>query len=286
VLVPSLEVFVTRPSRAAATGGLLAGGLLALALPAVPASAQAAPAPVGAQLTVVHGVRGLVADVRLDDQLVLSGFAPERVTDPLTVPAGTHRVQVWPTGAATSTPPVIDQTVTLTDGQVVTAGVGLGPDGPQITLFDDAGLLPDSGSTALAVRGLADSEPVTVRAAERTVAEGLASGQQQVQQVAPGTYPVTVTPGAGGAPLVPAQDVPVVAGRAVVLYLIGSQRESTLGWVAQTVRPGAAAAPLRVDTGSGPVPAAGDASTTAAVLGLPTAVLAAVALRRRRPAAS
>lgn len=278
-----------RPLRPVLAGGLLAGGLLALALPAIPASAQTAPAvpaPAPAQLTVVHGVRGLVADVRLDDQLVLSGFAPERVTEPLAVPPGTHRVQVWPSGAAQDSAPVIDQTVTLTPGQVVTAGVGLGPGGPQITLFDDAALLPDSGSTALAVRGLAASEPVTVRAGDRTLAEGLASAQQQVQQVPAGTYPVSVTLSSGGAPLVPAQDVPVEAGRAVVLYLIGSQSESTLGWVAQTVRPGTAAAPLRVDTGVGPLPVAGDGSTAALVVGLPTAVLAAVALRRRRALAA
>ena len=263
---------------------VLASGLLALALPvlaAAPASAQST----DAQLTIVHGVRGLVANVRLDGQLVLSGFAPERVTDPLPVPAGTHQVQVWPTGAAAGSAPVIDQTITLTAGQVATAGVGIGPNGPVITLFDDGKLLPGSDSTALAVRGLAATDPLRVLAGDRTLADGLASGQEQVAQVPAGTYPVSVTQGTGE-PVLPPQEIPVGAGRAVVLYLIGSQSDATLGWVAQTVRPGTEAMPLRVDTGDGAVPAAGDPGTTALVVGLPAAVLVAVALRRRRSSAA
>lgn len=276
LLIVVLEVHVPRHLPA-----LLGAGLLALALPLVgapPASAEGT----DAVLTVVHGVRGLVADVRLDDKLVLSGFAPERVTDPLTVPAGTHHLQVWPSGAAQGTPAVIDQQITLTPGEQATAGVGLDAAGkPLVTVFDDSALLASSGGTALVVRSLAESAPVKVVAGAQTITPALAVSQQQVQQVAPGTYPVTVTAGDSPAPLVPAQDVPVVAGRAVVLYLIGSQSDATLGWVAQTVRPTVEAAPLRVDTGVGPVPVAGGTGTTLLVLGLPVGLLGALALRRR-----
>ena len=265
---------------------LLAAGLLSAVLP-IGSLVLAAPAHAAdgdAVLTVVHGVRGLVADVRLDDKLVLSGFAPERVTDPLTVPAGRHHVQVWPSGAAPGTAPVVDQFITLNPGEHATAGVGLTPDGkPLITVFDDDGLLADSGSTALVVRSLAAADPVRVMAGERTLTASLTDSQQQVQQIPPGTYPVSVQPLQGTTAVVPSQDVPLVAGRAVVLYLIGSQKDNTLGWVAQTVLPSAAAAPVRIDTGFGAVPVAGDGTTTALVLGLPTALLAAVALRRRRP---
>lgn len=265
---------------------LVGAGLLAVAFPLASVAATAAPASAAdaaAVLTVVHGVRGLVADVRLDDKLVLSGFAPERVTDPLTIPAGQHHLQAWPSGAAAGAAPVVDQMITLTPGEHATAGIGLGPDGkPVITVFQDDGLLADSGSTALVVRGLADAGPMRVVAGDRTITAALADSQQQVQQVPPGTYPVTVEPADGTAQVVPSQDVPLLAGRAVVLYLIGSQKDNTLGWVAQTVLPSAAAAPLRINTGFGPVPVAGDGTTTALVLGLPTALLAAVALRSRR----
>ncbi len=264
---------------------LLGAGLLAAALPlltAAPASAAAG----DATLTVVHGVRGLVADVRLDDALVLSGFAPERVTDPLTITSGSHHLQAWPSGAAAGSTPVVDQVITLTPGEVATAAIGIGPGGaPTITVFDDGALLADGAGTALVVRGLADAAPMKVVAGDRTVTDSLTTTQQKVEQVAPGTYPVTVSPADGGAALVPSQDVPLVAGRAVVLYLIGSQSDSTLGWVAQTVRPAAALAPRRVDTGVGPVPVAGGVGTTALVLGLPLGLLCALALRRRLPSA-
>ncbi len=273
----SLGVLVSRTLRA-----VLGAGLLALALPLLSA-APASAAGNDATVTVVHGVRGLIADVRLDGNLVLSGFAPERVTDPLTIPAGKHRVQVSASGSAPDATPLIDTEVTFTAGQQVTAGVGLGPDGkPVITLFDDAALLASGGSaTALAVRGLAAADPVRVVAGDRQVAGELTSTQQQVQQLQPGTYPVSVVPADGSDPVVPAQDIPLVAGRAVALYLIGSQTDGTLGWVAQTILPAAGGAPNRVDTGVGPVPVAGDPGTTALVLGLPIALLGAVAVRRR-----
>jgi hypothetical protein len=271
---------VSRPLPA-----LIGAGLLSVALPlgaSVVTATPAAAAPGDTVLTVVHGVRGFVADVRLDDKLVLSGFAPERVTDPLEVPPGEHRVQAWPTGAAPGTAPVLDQVINLVGGEHVTAGIGLDQDGkPTITLFKDDGLLADSGSTALVVRGLADADPVKVVAGDRTISDALGGAQQGVQQIAPGTYPVSVQPANGGPSTVPTADIPVVAGRAVVLYLIGSQQDNTLGWVAQSVLPNASSAPLRIDTGFGEVPTAGDATTTVLVLGLPTALLAAVALRRR-----
>ena len=261
---------------------LLCAGLLALALPLVGA-APASAAGTDATLTVVHGVRGLVADVSLDGVLVLSGFAPERVTDPLTIAAGVHHLQAWPSGASQTGEAVIDQQITLAPGQKATAGIGIGADNkPVVTVFDDGSLLTDSGSTALAVRGLANAAPMRVTAGDRTVSESLTATKQDVLQVTPGTYPVAIAPAAGGAAVVPAQDVPLVAGRAVVLYLIGSQADNTLGWVAQTIRPASSAAPLRVDTGVGPVPVAGGTTTTALVLGLPVGLLALAALRRRR----
>ena len=41
---------------------------------------------------MVHGLRGLVADVYLDGTLVLLMFQPERSTDPLPIPVGPHLV--------------------------------------------------------------------------------------------------------------------------------------------------------------------------------------------------
>ena len=253
---------------------------LALAAPLALLTAAPASAAAPASLTVVHGVRGLVADVRLDGKLVLSGFAPERVTDALSVPAGKHRVQAWPSGADQDTEPVVDESIVLKAGQQATAAIGLDGDGEaDLTLYDDEELLPDEGDTALVVRGLAQADPVRVVAGDRTVAPSLTSSSQGLARVEPGSYAVSAEAADSGDTLVPSQEVPVAAGRAVVLYLVGSQSDDTLGWVAQTVRPAAAAAPTRVDTGSGPVPT--DGPPAALLLALPAGALAALAVRRR-----
>ena len=253
---------------------------LALAAPLVVLSAAPAAAADPAALTVVHGVRGLVADVRLDGELVLSGFAPERVTDALEVPAGRHRVQAWPSGESQDAEPVVDEVITLEAGQQATAAIGLDGNGDaDLTLYDDGELLPDEGDTALVVRGLAEAAPVRVVAGERTLSPSLTSASQGLARVEPGSYEVMAQSTDGSDVLVPAQQVPVAAGRAVVLYLVGSQGDDTLGWVAQTVRPQAAAAPTRVDTGSGPRPAGGP--DAALLLAAPVAALGLLAARRR-----
>ena len=66
-------------------------GALALAVTATAptASAQAPTEQVGT-VRVVHGLRGLVADVYLDGNLALPTFQPERATDPIAIPAGEH----------------------------------------------------------------------------------------------------------------------------------------------------------------------------------------------------
>jgi hypothetical protein len=252
---------------------------LALAGPLALLTAAPAAAKEPASLTVVHGVRGLVADVRMDGELVLSGFAPERVTDALEVPAGRHRLQAWPSGSDQDADPVVDQVVTLEAGQQATAAVGLDAEGgAKITLYDDGELLPDEGDTALVVRGLAQAGPVRVVAGERTLAPELTSSAEAVTKVEPGTYEVSAE-SADGATLVAPQEVPVAAGRAVVLYLVGSQSDDTLGWVAQTVRPAASGSPTRIDTGSGPLP--GDGPPASLLLAVPVVALAALAVRRR-----
>ncbi len=266
----------------------LGAALLALA---VPGTAQAVPATASGSdkslLTVVHGVRGLVADVQLDGKTVLSGFAPERVTEPLEVSAGKHRVKIWRSGDDTSDPALLDTTIDLPAGGRSTAGVGIGADeAPFLEIFDDEALLPKASSTTLAVRGLAEATDVRVTADDKTVARSLEPQQEDSASVKPGTYEVTALDGEDSTPLVAPQDVPVAAGRAVVIYLIGSEKDKTLGWVAQTVRPGVGSAPNRMDTGVGPLPERPVSDDLPAALLLVPVGLLAGAVQLRRSSAS
>src|SRR3954470_1247478 len=76
----------------------------------VVASAQTATGTV----TVVHGLRGVVADVYVDGTLALPAFEPERVTDPIALPAGPHRVEIRLAGAAPTDPPAVTGDVEVT----------------------------------------------------------------------------------------------------------------------------------------------------------------------------
>ncbi len=236
----------------------------------------------GALVSVVHGVRGLVADVTIDGTRVLSGFAVQRITDPLLLAAGAHHLQVWPTGVAASSKPILDSTIRVTAGERATAALGVASDGrPTVEMYDDRTLLTTPGSTALAVRGLANAPGIKILAGTRTLATHLRLAEQGVLQVAPGTYSISAV-AQNGAKVVPPQDVPVVAGRAVVLYLIGSESDATLGWVAQVVRPPSAASPNRVNTGLGPLPPHPSFASTGVLLGCLVVSATGLAHGRRR----
>src|SRR3954470_3994964 len=76
----------------------------------VVASAQTATGTV----TVVHGLRGVVADVDVDGTLALPAFEPERGHAPIHEPAGSHRIEIRLAGAAPADPPAVTGDVEVT----------------------------------------------------------------------------------------------------------------------------------------------------------------------------
>ena len=70
---------------------LLGIGLLAvLSVFATPAGAQAS----NGTVTVIHGIPGLTVDVYVNGKLTLEDFAPDTVTAPLELPAGTYQIAI------------------------------------------------------------------------------------------------------------------------------------------------------------------------------------------------
>src|SRR5688500_14862772 len=67
-------------------------------------------------VTLVHGVRGLVADIYLDGKVALQVFQPERTAGPLNLPAGAHPVEVRPAGAPATSAPLLSATLTVPAG--------------------------------------------------------------------------------------------------------------------------------------------------------------------------
>jgi Domain of unknown function (DUF4397) len=209
------------------------------------AAQEAAPATV----TLVHGVRGLVADVYLDGTLALASFEPERVTDPLAIPAGSHVVAVRTAGAIAASDPLVEVRVDLVAGGRYSAVVHLAADGsPTATLYPDSLPQTPAGAALVVVRHAAAAPPVDVTLDGAPLAAGLQNANEAGAETVPGNHRVAAEVARGAAAL-PPETVPVAEGTATVLYLVGAANENSLVWLAQNVQ-GLQTAPASIRTGT------------------------------------
>ena len=211
----------------------LTTSVVALAPPLI---AQAQPEQQVGTVRVVHGLRGLVADVYLDGNLALPTFQPERATDPLSLPAGDHLVEIRTAGAAATDTPLLTQTVTVPAGFTGSVIAHLDANGqPTLSAFaDDLSAVP-AGQARVVVRHAAAAADVAVSLNDQPTVASLAPDTEASSVVAAGTYTLAVTPAAGGERLATPQEVTLAEGTANFMYLIGSQAEGTLGWAAVQV---------------------------------------------------
>ncbi|MBA2625903.1 MAG: DUF4397 domain-containing protein [Acidimicrobiia bacterium] len=222
---------------------------VAVALGAGPAAAQEAPTATGT-VTIVHGFRGLVADVYLDGTKILESFEPERSTDPVQLPAGDHRVEVREAGAGGGTVAAVDDTLSVPAGANLSAVVHTSPAGDAtMTVFSNDLNKVAPGTSRLVVRHAASAEAVDVNVDGAPLVAGLRNPDQSARELPAVSHRIEVR-GAGAAePLVPVTDVPLQEGTAQYLYLIGAAEEETLGWITQTVG-GLGTVPAAVNTGN------------------------------------
>ena len=151
---------------------------------------------------MVHGLRGLVADIYLDGTLVLPTFQPERSTDPLAIPAGDHVVEIRAAGAAATDTPLLTQTVTVPAGFQGSLVAHLDAAGnPTLTPFvDDLTAVP-AGQARVVVRHAAAASDVAVLLNDQAAFADVAPKGEASELVSAGDYQVSVTPTAGGTPL-------------------------------------------------------------------------------------
>lgn len=263
----------------------LASAVLAtlLAFGGVLAGAGAANAATGvARVTLVHGIKGLVADVALDHKVVLSGFKFQHVTGVLEIPAGKHRIQIFKAG--TKTNPQLDVPVTLKAGQDLTAVAALGPgDKPKAFIFDNH--LPGafSGPRAAVLRNAAAAGPVTLHVGGKAETR-VADGKQGTYRVSAGSHRLRVTD-TSGKTVGSSFHAAVPAGRMLSVFVVGGSDAGNLFVVTAQQRP-AGGTVHRVGTGGQP-PMPGSALGLAALVLLATgiAVSAAAFVRRSRATA-
>jgi hypothetical protein len=155
---------------------------------------HAQPGQTVGHVRVVHGLRGLVADVYLDGTLVLPTFRPERSTEPLPIPAGDHLVEIRQAGAAATDKPLLAQDVTVPAGFAGSLVAHLDEGGnPKLTAYaDDLSAVP-AGQARVVVRHSAAAKPVNVLLNEQSTFPGLAPEAEVDGIVAAGEYEVAVT---------------------------------------------------------------------------------------------
>jgi hypothetical protein len=223
----------------------LAGAvLLTLLLVAGPAGAQSSDT---ATVTLIHGFRGLLADVYLDGDPILEGFAPERSTDPTELPAGEHTVEVREADAAPDSEPVVEGTLDLPAGANLTAIVHADADGqPTISVFENAFETPGEGKARAVVRHAAAVPAIDVKVGDVKVASNLESGAENGAVIDPRHTRITATDTSSDTLLAP-ERITAEEGTTVALYLIGAGDDS-LGWLSQ--RLDGASAPAGVPTGN------------------------------------
>jgi hypothetical protein len=224
---------------------------LAVAATSSTAGAQEAPNDQVGSVRVVHGLRGLVADIYLDGNLALPTLQPERATDPIAIPAGDHLVEIRSAGAAKTATPLLTQQVTVPGGFEGSLIAHLGVDGnPTLTAYADDLTPVPAGEARVVVRHAAAAEGVSVLLNDQDAVPTLAPSAEATEVVPAGDYKVAVTAASGGEPLAAPQDVQFAEGTANFMYLIGSRADGTLGWAAVQVKD-LQTAPAVIQTGDG-----------------------------------
>jgi hypothetical protein len=255
--------------------------LLTLLLFASPAGAQSSGT---ATVTLIHGFRGLLADVYLDGDRILEGFAPERSTDPTELPAGEHTVEVREADAAPDSEPVVEGTLDLPAGANLSAVVHPDADGqPTISVFENAFDVPGKGKARAVVRHTAVAPAVDVSIGDVEVVTGLEPGDEGSAVIDPTNTEITATDTSSDDLLDP-ERINVQEGTTIAVYLIGSDRD-TLGWLSQ--RLDASGTPTGVPTGNSGLAAPVGApwwAVAAAVLAVAAALRLMVAVGRLRGA--
>lgn len=241
---------------------LLGATLLAL-LPASGALAQASEG----QVVVVHGVPDLTVDVYVDGDLVLEDFEFGTVAGPLTLPAGTYDLEVYPANAdPSSSDPALAGSTDLPGGAYATIAAYLAEGGaPTLGVFVENNSQIAAGNARITARHLADFGAVDILANDGAVWEGVTNGVGADTEVAADSYNLKITAAGDPATVAFDADVNLAEGTNTIAYAIGSVGGGTFQVATNTIT-GLQSAPEGVPTGN-----AGIAATSNL---LPAALLA------------
>ena len=227
--------------------GDFAAGSFALATQTIGEGTIGAPS----QVSVVHGVPGLIVDVYLNGVLLLEDFEPTQVAGPVLLPAGTYDIEVFAADAAYAPG---GGAITVDDA-VVPAGANISAvahldeaGAPTASLFVNDTSPVDDGEARLVVRHTAAAPTVDVLTGDTKLIDSITNPESQQLDVPAGTYPAAVHAEDDPEPAVDLGDVTLPAGQATIVYAIG-ELGSTFTVAAQSIV-GLAAGGAFADTGA------------------------------------
>jgi hypothetical protein len=231
---------------AAAAVLAIAAGLAVFGISGVAGAAE------NASVTVVHGIPNTPVNVFVNGDLTLRNFAPGTVAGPLSLPAGSYQVRVFPAANTGGTGnPVISATAQVTAGANISLVAHLNAAGtPTLTPFvnDVSRLAP--GQARLIVRHTAAAPAVDVRAGGTPVIRDLTNPQQGVLNLPAGSVKADVVLAGTDTVAIGPADVNLKEGTATIVYAVGSAEQKTLGLVVQTIA-NLHSSPSGVPAGSG-----------------------------------
>jgi hypothetical protein len=256
-------------------------GLIGL-LGAAPSGAQSGTA----QVVVVHGIPDTTVDVYVDDKLTLDNFAFKTVTDPVTLPGGSHQLAVRAADAAPTAAPLLTASANVPAGANITVVAHLDAGGqPKITPFVNDTSKVAAGQGRLVVRHTAAAPAVDVLAGGKPTFRNLTNPNEAKADLPAGTVSASVALAGTTAPVIGPADVPVTEGSATIVYAVGSAEKKNLGVVVQSIS-GLHSAPASVKTGNSGLAAEGSSPVVPlAVAGAAVVLVAGAAASRRRAGA-
>jgi hypothetical protein len=190
-----------------------------------------------AELSVLHGVKGLTVDVWVNGKLTLDDFEPGTLAGPLKLDDGTYKIAITASDATSADNPVIGPVkVNLEEGRNYTAVAHLDASGaPTATLFENDTSASPKGEGKLTVRHVAAAPAVDVLAGGTAVIEGLENPDEKVLTLKAGTVSASVAAAGTTEPLIGPADIPVKKGKNTIVYAWGSLADKTLDVAVQVV---------------------------------------------------
>ncbi len=243
-----------------------------------------------ASVVVVHGVPGLTVDVYgsadetyTADEALLTDFAPGTVTDPVSLPAGTYNLAVFPAGDAPSGTPAIEaKGVEVPAGANISVVAHLDASGtPVLTPFVNDTSKVAAGQGRLVVRHTAAAPAVDILAGGTPVFTGLTNPNEDSADLPAGTVSAAVALAGTTDPVIGPADVTVSEGAATIVYAYGSAADNTLALAVQTIG-GLHSSPSGVPSGTAELPADRTPVALGTLAVLATLLAAGFGLRARR----